>query len=223
MDTASSTPEPSFAYTEKIKDGCTVQDLIDLGKTGYRASVVYADPPWKFKTRSQKGMGRSADRHYSTMTISEIAAMRPAIDAIAAKDSVLLMWATMPHLAQALALIELWGFTFKTVAFCWIKIGGDGRPITGMGFWTRANAEICLLATRGQPKRVSNDVAQIITAKRRGHSVKPSTTYGRIERLVAGPYLELFARKTAKGWVAWGNEIERSTFWRNAKAERGKQ
>lgn len=214
MDTATNPVLTSFAYRQGIEAGCSVSELHWLAGTGFRASVIYADPPWKFKARSIKGMGRSAERHYNTMPFAEIAGMRPAIDAVAAKDTVLCLWATMPHLANAMSLIEDWGFTFKTAAFVWVKISKEGKPIQGQGFWTRANAEICLLATRGKPKRqaVATDVAQIITARRRGHSVKPAAIRGRIERLLPGPYLELFARQQTPGWMAWGNEIPRDQF-----------
>ena len=77
----------------------------------------------------------------------------------------------------------------------------------GTGDWTRANSEPCLLATRGKPKRINADVRQAIIEPRREHSRKPDCVRGRIERLVEGPYLELFARSRCRGWDAWGNEI----------------
>jgi len=76
-----------------------------------------------------------------------------------------------------------------------------------MGYWTRANSEPCLLATRGKPKRLSAAVRQGIIEPRREHSRKPDCVHERIERLVAGPYLELFARATRPGWTCWGNEV----------------
>ena len=76
----------------------------------------------------------------------------------------------------------------------------------GLGYWTRANTEACLLATRGHPKRLRADIRQLIVAPRREHSRKPEAIYERIERLVAGPRLELFARQSRPGWTAWGNE-----------------
>ncbi|MGH6942690.1 MAG: MT-A70 family methyltransferase [Geminicoccaceae bacterium] len=80
---------------------------------------------------------------------------------------------------------------------------------TGLGFWTRANPEPCLLASRGQPKRRAGDVPKLlIAAPRREHSRRPDASYERIERLLPGPYLELFARRTRPGWDAWGNQPE---------------
>jgi N6-adenosine-specific RNA methylase IME4 len=119
------------------------------------------------------------------------------------------MWATNPTLPQALEVITAWGFTYKTVAFTWAKTtkDGSGFPI-GCGFWTRANPEMCLLGTRGHPKRLSASVRQLIVSPRREHSRKPDEIYDQIEELVAGPYLELFARSQRPGWDAWGNEVE---------------
>lgn len=178
----------------------------------YRA--ILADPPWRFATYSDKGKGRSAEAHYDCMTLSDIKAM-PVAD-WAAKDAVLFLWATDPLLPRALEVIAAWGFTYKTVAFYWAKLnkgrGGlvlDQRDFfTGMGFWTRANPEPCLLATRGKPKRRATDVAKLMIAPRREHSRKPDETHERIERLVDGPYLELFARASRPGWDSLGNQPE---------------
>jgi N6-adenosine-specific RNA methylase IME4 len=170
---------------------------------GYRA--IYADPPWRFATYSDKGKGRSAEAHYDCLSLNEIKALPVA--AWAAPDAVLLMWATDPLLPQALDVVRAWGFTYKTVGFYWVKrnLGGDGF-FTGMGFWTRANPEMCLLATRGHPRRRGADVPRLLVAPRREHSRKPEEAYARIERLVEGPYLELFARATRPGWHTLGNQ-----------------
>lgn len=84
----------------------------------------------------------------------------------------------------------------------------DADVQVGMGYWTRANSEVCLLATRGKPKRLNADVRQGIIEPRREHSRKPDCIYDRIERLVSGPYCELFARNSPRdGWDKWGNQI----------------
>jgi N6-adenosine-specific RNA methylase IME4 len=174
--------------------------------------TIYADPPWRFGTYSDKGKGRSAEAHYDCMTLADIKAL-PVAD-WAAKDAVLLMWATDPMLRHALEVIEAWGFTYKTVAFYWVKLNknrdglflGPRDFFTGMGFWTRANPELCLLATRGKPQRRATDVAKLLVAARREHSRKPDEAYERIERLVDGPYLELFARASRPGWDRLGNQ-----------------
>jgi N6-adenosine-specific RNA methylase IME4 len=169
-------------------------------------SVILADPPWTFATYSRKGKGRSAEAHYDCMSLADLKAL-PVAD-WAAPDCALFLWATDPSLPQALGVIEAWGFAYKTVAFTWAKTTKDGAgfPI-GCGYWTRANPEQCLLATRGRPQRLSRAVPQLILAPRREHSRKPDQVYERIEALVPGPYLELFARAPRAGWHAWGNEV----------------
>jgi len=184
--------------------------------------VIYADPPWRFATYSDRGKGRSAEAHYDCLTIDQIKAI--PVRQWAADDAVLLLWATDPLLPRALEVIEAWGFTYKTVGFYWVKLNksvagrlapdllGNGPLLsgrdffTGLGFWTRANPEPCLLATRGHPKRRAGDVQKLLLAPRREHSRKPEEAYGRIERLLPGPYLELFARQSRPGWDGFGNQ-----------------
>jgi N6-adenosine-specific RNA methylase IME4 len=167
--------------------------------------AIIADPPWDFRAYSEKGTGRAAVAHYATMRFDDIAAMDVA--AYAAQDCALFLWAVDPMLPQALELIRRWGFAFKTVGFHWVKRNrkSDGFSV-GLGYWTRANAEICLLATRGRPKRQAHDVRRLIVAPRREHSRKPDEIYDRIERLVPGPYLELFSRQSRPGWDAIGDQ-----------------
>ncbi len=174
--------------------------------------VIYADPPWTFATYSGKGKGRSAEAHYRCLSIEQLCEIPVA--EWAAKDCVLFLWTTDPLLRQALKVIDAWGFTFKTVGFYWAKLNKSAPRMflterdffTGLGFWTRANVEQCLLATRGHPKRAAKDVRRLVIAPRREHSRKPDEIYGRIERLMEGPYLELFARNTRPGWDIWGDE-----------------
>jgi N6-adenosine-specific RNA methylase IME4 len=169
-------------------------------------AVILADPPWTFATYSRKGKGRSAEAHYDCMSLADIRAL-PVAD-WAAPDCALFLWVTDPSLPQALEVIAAWGFVYKTVAFTWAKTtkNGAGFPI-GCGYWTRANPEQCLLATRGRPQRLSRAVPQLIVAPRREHSRKPDEAYERIEALVPGPYLELFARAPREGWHSWGYEV----------------
>ena len=165
----------------------------------YGAMLV--DPPWPFETRGASGKGRAADNHYPTMTMSRISALGEEIAPRAAENSALFLWATSDRLADAIELMERWGFNYRSTAFIWVK---EGAP--GLGYWTRKGAEICLLGTRGSPKRLAADVEDVIDAPRREHSRKPDEAYERIERLVAGPYLELFARTPRPGWDVWGND-----------------
>ncbi len=168
--------------------------------------VIYADPPWSFRNWSAKGTGRNAVSHYDCLDLAKLAAL-PIAD-LAADDCALFLWATDPLLPRAFELIEAWHFEFKTVAFYWVKRNKHGADFfTGLGYWTRANPEICLLATRGNPRRQAKDVRKLVVEPRREHSRKPDCVRDRIERLVKGPYLELFARETKPGWDAWGNQV----------------
>jgi N6-adenosine-specific RNA methylase IME4 len=170
-----------------------------------RYGVIYADPPWTFATYSRKGKGRSPEAHYDCMDLDGIKAL-PVAD-WAADDAILLLWATDPLLDKAMDVIKAWGFTYKTVGFYWAKQNANGKSFfTGMGFWTRANPEQCLLATRGHPKRKAANVQKLVISRRREHSRKPDEMYGLIERLADGPYLEMFARTSRPGWDSWGSQ-----------------
>ena len=173
--------------------------------------VVYADPPWKFRAYSKNGEQRSADRHYPTTSIDDIRAL--PVEKLAAKDCALFMWVTFPCLLEGLSVLSAWGFTFKTVAFVWIKQNRKSDSLFwGMGYWTRSNAELCLLATKGNPKRVSARVHQVIISHVEEHSKKPPEARERIEQLMGDvPRIELFARQKADGSMrCWDCEI-RST------------
>jgi N6-adenosine-specific RNA methylase IME4 len=177
----------------------------------YRA--IYADPPWSFRNRSPKGEGRNATAHYDCLDFRALATL--PVPALAADNCVLFLWAVDPLLDQAFDLIRAWGFAYKTVGFTWVKrnSGQDGANLdeagffTGLGYWTRANPEQCLLATRRAPRRRARDVRRLVVEPRREHSRKPDVIRTRIERLVDGPYLELFARETRPGWDAWGAQV----------------
>src|SRR5215469_4301224 len=164
-------------------------------------AAILADPPWTFATYSARGKGRSAEAHYDCMTVNDIKAL--SVAEWAAPDCALFI-----SLPQALDVIASWGFVYKTVAFTWVKTtkNGAGFPV-GCGYWTRANPEQCLLATRGRPQRLLRSVRQLILAPRRLHSQKPDETRERIEALIPGPYLELFTRERRPGWDCWGSEV----------------
>ncbi len=182
--------------------------VADIFNTDNKYSIIYADPPWSFKTYSDKGKERSAERHYPTMQKEDI--QKLPVESIAAKDSVLFLWVTAPCLIEGIELITAWGFTYKTVAFTWVKQNkkSDGIFI-GMGYYTRANAEYCLLAIRGKVlERKSHSVSSVVISHIERHSKKPNEVRDRIVELFGDiPRIELFAREQSNGWDCWGNEV----------------
>lgn len=186
---------------------------VDIYNTDKKYNIIYADPPWAFKTYSKKGQNKKTGSmlaHYNTMSLEELKELGETIKKISADESILFMWVTFPTIEQAFEVIKSWGFIYKTCAFCWVKqnVKSDGL-YSGMGHWTNSNAEICLLATKKKfPKRQARNVKQIILAHRAEHSKKPDETRDRIVNLVGDlPRIELFARQTVKGWDCWGNEV----------------
>jgi N6-adenosine-specific RNA methylase IME4 len=178
---------------------------MDINK---KYNVIYADPPWTFKTFSDKGKDRSPENHYNVMSLKDICNL--PISKIANDDSVLLMWVVDPLLDKAFEVINAWGFKYKTVGFTWAKTNRKSMGFfTGLGYWTRGNPEMCLLATKGKPKRISKSVPQLVVEQRREHSRKPDIMYNHIENLLEGPYIELFARTQRNGWDSWGNQTDK--------------
>ncbi len=167
--------------------------------------MIYADPPWRY---SQKNLPGSAEKHYPTMSMDELCALPVA--ELAAPDCALFLWATFPQLPEALRLIKAWGFQYKSVAFVWLKKNRKADSwFYGLGFWTRANAEVCLLATRGRPRRQAANVHQFIISPVQAHSKKPDEAREKIKALLGDvPRVELFARQSTPGWDVWGNEVE---------------
>lgn len=170
--------------------------------------IIYADPPWHYRVYSKKGAGRSAESHYPTMTIEKIQAL--PVSELADKDCALFMWITFPLLKESLSVLSAWGFKFKTIAFVWIKQNRKSDSLFwGMGYWTRTNAEFCVLATKGKPKRMAKNVHRVIVSHIEEHSKKPDEARRRIVRLMGDlPRIELFARQKSAGWDVWGNEVE---------------
>jgi N6-adenosine-specific RNA methylase IME4 len=172
-----------------------------------RFQVFYADPPWKFKTWSKKGTGRGAVSHYKVMKLPAIIKyMQDAVERYAAPDCVMLLWVPDNMIEHGLAVINACGFKVKTLGFNWVKTTKNGKWHFGNGYWTRANPELCWLATRGHPKRKSKSVRKLVIDQVRQHSQKPNI-HEKIEDLLDGPYLELFARVTTPGWSAVGNQV----------------
>lgn len=166
--------------------------------------IIYADPPWKYDMHRGQGV---AENHYRTMSIDELCQL--PVKELAEKNATLFLWVTFPQLPEAFQVMKAWGFTYKTVAFVWVKQNKSGNGFFfGLGYWTRSNAEICLLGIRGKPKRVSKKVRQIMVSPLEQHSKKPDETRERIVELMGDiPRIELFARQETVGWDVWGNEV----------------
>lgn len=186
-------------------------------------TTILADPPVPFEVWGKRPGGtdsRSAEAHYSTMTWAELDALD--VRSVAADDCCLFLWMCQPLLIETLEMARAWGFEYKTKAFSWCKTyTGRASFFVGMGYWTRANTEDVLLFTRGTPRRTRKDVYQLLAtleadpystpaviAPMTRHSEKPAEVHDRIERLVSGPYLELFGRRARAGWSVVGNELD---------------
>lgn len=168
-------------------------------------SVIYADPPWSYRDKALAG-NRGAGCKYTVQSQEWINNL--PVSSIAADDCVLFLWVTMPKLDEVMEVVKAWGFDFKTVAFTWVKRNkvSDGW-FWGMGRWTRANAELCLICTKGKPKRISAAVHSVVDTPIEGHSKKPDCVRDRIVTLCGGvPRIELFARQRVEGWDAWGDQ-----------------
>lgn len=188
----------------------TTPMIIDIFDTELKYDVILADPPWAYLWGTGKNGGNFApEKHYRTMTVEEICELGSTIKKLRAKNCALFLWSTMPCLPNAIQVLSAWGFRYKTCAFTWVKVRKDGQPIAGMGSYTKANAELCLLGMRGHIKAVDKTVPQIVMARRRGHSVKPDEVMRRIEALFGQDTnrIELFARRQAIGWDCWGDEV----------------
>lgn len=206
------------AHAARTVNGGCVEDLGKLALSGKRFKSIGMDPQWKFLTRSAEGDGRSANVHYRTEEVDKIKAL--PVGELADENALLYMWMVDWCPQDALDLISHYGFKHITTAFTWVKTNGEGErgdPLDpfdnstwhmGQGYWTRANPEVCWLASRGAPPRLYADVRQLIVAPLMEHSRKPDEWLDRVERLGDGDYLELQARRPRKGWISWGDELE---------------
>ena len=180
---------------------------VDIYNPDKKYKVIYADPPWTYRD-PKKHDPKMGGITYPTMTLDEIKAL-PVAD-LADKDSALFLWVTMPMISEGLEVIKAWGFRYTTCAFVWIKQNPKGDGIySGLGHWTNGNAELCLFAKKGRPKRVAKNVKQVVVSHRRRHSQKPDEVRDRIIDLLGDlTRIELFAREQVEGWDCWGNEVE---------------
>lgn len=174
----------------------------------HSAGVILADCPWRYSTWSTKGEGKSPQRHYPCMSTDELCAL-PVGD-LAAKDCVLLLWATWPKIFDAERVIKAWGFKYSGLGWEWLKYNSETKKYAfGGGYGTRKNLEPCLLARRGTPILKTRSERDFIIAPRREHSRKPDEQFAKIERMYNGPYVELFARSQREGWIVAGNETNK--------------
>ena len=167
--------------------------------------IIYADPAWVYQDKS-KSHGGGAESHYECTPTEEMGKIPINAD----KDSVCLMWVTYPQLEEGLKLMSLWGFKFKTVAFTWVKKNSKSEGFFfGMGRYTRANPEICLLGVKGKGvTRVSASIPNLQIYPRGEHSQKPRQIKEQIVKLFGDlPRIELFARETTEGWDVFGKEV----------------
>lgn len=168
--------------------------------------IIYADPPWKFIGWSVNKSGKkSPSQHYEVQDLKWIKEL--PIKKLADKDCILFLWVTYPTLEISFDVLKAWGFNYSTLGFTWIKTTKNNKFHYGLGYWTRANPEICLIGTRGHPKRITKSISNLIVSKVREHSRKPDEVRKRIVQLMGDlPRIELFARQRFEGWDVWGNE-----------------
>lgn len=179
---------------------------VDIFNTDKKYNIIYADPAWKYNFGASSS--RFVNKKYDVMSKEDICNL--PIANICDDNAVLLMWITFPKLNWAFDVIDAWGFEYKTNAFTWIKqYKKCDKLFMGNGYYTRSNAEICLLATKGKPlERLSHKVHSVIISHIEEHSKKPHEARERIVELFGDiPRIELFARQYAAGWDCWGNEV----------------
>ena len=193
---------------------------VDILNTPNKYKVIYADPPWQFNNKKTGGsMTSGSDHQYkSVMSINDLKNL--PVDQIADDNCLLVMWwvGSMPQ--EAIDLVKAWGFTLRNMnGFVWNKLTKNNKPHFGMGFYTRAGSESCVIATKGKFKPANRGVRAVFNAesqiqfegKVQAHSQKPHQVRDLIVELAGDvPRIELFARQTSSGWDCFGNEIEES-------------
>jgi N6-adenosine-specific RNA methylase IME4 len=201
-----------------------LREFLDMRPHG-GFNMIKADPPWRFDLRSEAGEDKAPQAHYPCEDTEAICAL--PVEAIAAKDCLLWLWATNPMIPDALRVIEAWGFEFKT-AGTWVKRTSRGKDAFGTGYVLRSSNEPFLIATRGAPKTTKSTRSTVptyddgfhalggewptgtitIEAKVREHSRKPDEAFEAAEALMPDARrIELFSRQLRPGWTVWGNEV----------------
>jgi N6-adenosine-specific RNA methylase IME4 len=204
-------------------------DLLSIRPAG-GFGLIMADPPWSYEMRSENGYAKAPEAQYSTMPLAAIKTL--PVEALAAPDCLLWLWAVNPQLPQAIEVLQAWGFTFKT-AGTWLKRSTRGKVNFGTGYILRSSNEPFLIGTRGSPKTTRATRSAVIThderfkrtgdwsdiwpngtvtieASIREHSRKPDEAYRACEELMPNVQRgELFARQQRAGWTVWGNQTDK--------------
>ena len=189
-----------------------------MGRKIKKYKIIYADPPWPetsesmipVKERRKQGALLDARNHFPVMNETNIIGIGDKLSLIISDNCALFLWTTSRHIPMALRVMEHWGFRFVNVGFTWMKKNKNlGTPFIGLGYYTKHNAEFCLLGVKGTIKPVKFNIPSAVYEEKREAFRKPDTVRYRIEQLFGNvPRLELFARQKIKGWDAWGNEIK---------------
>jgi N6-adenosine-specific RNA methylase IME4 len=142
------------------------------------------------------------------MTPAEIAAYLPSLNLEIAPDALLFLWRVSALVPEAYSVVKAWGFVAKA-ELVWEKTTSGGLRHFGMGRYVRQEHETCIIAARGQGSKLIKDhkVRSIFAAPTGRHSEKPAEFFSIVERLVSGPFVELFARERRLGWTAFGDEL----------------
>lgn len=181
-------------------DTCAISDLQGLIASGKKFRTIYADPPWKYSNQATRA---STDNHYETLTPEEIVEI--PIKELAEEQAHLHLWTTNAFLFDSKAIIEAWGFEYKS-CFIWVKTQ------MGIGNYWRVSHEFLILGVKGGLRFMDNSQMSWAEIERREHSEKPDEIRQVIEKVSQPQRLELFGRKLFPGWIVWGNEIERNLF-----------
>lgn len=183
---------------------CTSEDLHEMVRRGEKFGTVYADPPWLYGNQATRA---ATGNHYGGMTVEEIAAL--PVSQLVADDAHLHLWTTNAFLFDCRAIMEAWGFTYKS-CFVWVK------PQMGIGNYWRVSHEFLLFGIRGSAPFRDRGQKSWLECARGKHSAKPEQVRAIIEKASPGAYLELFGRAASQGWTVWGNQIERNLFFPEA-------
>ena len=168
--------------------------------------LIMVDPPWLYRNWSTHGTEKNAMAHYECTPIEWIRDL--PVEALAAPDCLLWLWATNPMLKEAIGVLENWGFAFKTAGH-WSKKTQTGKQAFGTGYILRCAGEPFLIGTRGKPK-TTRGVRSVIEGPIREHSRKPDEAFAAAEQLLPeARRIELFSRQSRAGWTVWGNEVDK--------------